>query len=312
VKACVTGGAGFIGSNLVDRLLGDGHEVVVLDDLSTGRVENLAHVKGDVRFVEGDVREAGVVADAVRGCEVVFHQAALASVPRSLETPGEVTAVNVLGTLNVLLAARDTGARRVVFASSSSVYGDAPELPKVESMPVLPRSPYAASKCAAESYLAAFQSSFGLEGVALRYFNVFGPRQRPDSQYAAAIPRFIEAMTDGRAPTIHGDGEQTRDFTYVGDVVDAVVRGATVSDAPDGPYNIGSGGNRTSINRLAAVIAEAVGFGGTPVHDAPRPGDVRDSLADISRARAYLCWEPATSLEEGISQTVEAFSAPSA
>jgi len=231
MRTCVTGGAGFIGSNLVDRLVRDGHEVAVLDNLSTGRRENLEAVEGDVRFFEGDLRDPAVVAQAVRGCEAVFHLAALAAVARSIDDPQEVTDVNVGGTLNLLMAARDAGARRVVFASSSSVYGDTPTLPKVETMPTSPRSPYAASKVAGEALLMAFHAAYGLEGVALRYFNVYGPRQSPDSQYAAVIPLFVAAMSEGRPPTIHGDGEQTRDFTFVADVVDAVVRAATAPAA---------------------------------------------------------------------------------
>jgi len=304
MKTCVTGGAGFIGSNLVDRLLADGHQVVVLDDLSTGKRENLARVLGRIELFVDDLRNTDAVRTAVAGCEVVYHQGALASVARSVENPVEVTEVNVMGTLNVLVAARDAKVRRVVFASSSSVYGDTPELPKTESMPTTPRSPYAASKAAGESYLSAFQASYGLETVALRYFNVYGPRQAPDSLYAAAVPRFIDAMRNGRPATIYGDGGQTRDFTYVADVVDALVRASTSAKAPlVGPMNVG-GGQRISILDLVGTIAKALGFRGRPVHEAARVGDVRDSLADVHRAMDTLAWKPATTLDEGISRLV--------
>lgn len=304
MKVCVTGGAGFIGSNLVDRLVKDGHEVSVLDNLSTGRMENLAESRDAIRFVEGDLRNMDDVRKAVEGVEVVFHQGALASVQRSVESPAEVTDVNVGGMLNVLVAARDTGARRVVFASSSSVYGDTPTLPKVENMPMMPLSPYAASKAAGESYGAAFQASYGLEFVPLRYFNVFGPRQNPRSLYAAVVPLFAEAMGGGKAPTIYGDGEQTRDFTYIADVVHANWLAATTPDPDGAPVNIG-GGNRISINDLAGAIARATGFEGKPVHEDARVGDVRHSLADVDRATNWMKWQPAVSLDEGIAKTVE-------
>lgn len=304
MKTCVTGGAGFIGSNLVDRLIADGHRVVVLDNLSTGRLENLAGALPRIEFVQGDLRDPGDVARAVAGCEVVYHQGALASVARSVENPVEVTEVNVMGTLNLLFAARDAKVRRVVFASSSSVYGDTPELPKTETMPTTPRSPYAASKAAGESYLSAFQAAYGLETVALRYFNVYGPRQAPDSVYAAAVPRFIDAMANGRPATIYGDGGQTRDFTYVADVVDALVRAATSVKAPlVGPMNVG-GGRRISILDLVGSIAKAFGYAGRPIHEPARAGDVRDSLADIRRAMDALAWKPATPLDQGIARLV--------
>jgi len=300
MKMCVTGGAGFIGSHLVDRLLEEGHEVVVLDDFSTGRRENLAAAADRVRVVRGDVRDRAALDDALAGAEVVFHQAALAAVERSLDDPRTVTDVNLSGTLAVLLAARDLGARRVVFASSSSVYGDTPVLPKVETMPTSPRSPYAASKAAAESYLLAFHASFGLETVALRYFNVYGPRQSARSRYAAVVPLFFEAMSEGRAPTIHGDGLQTRDFSYVADTVDAVVRAASAPDAAGRILNVGGGGEPVSILDLARIVAEVVGFEGAPVHGPARAGDVRDSHADTTLARSRLGWAPRTTLGEGV------------
>jgi UDP-glucose 4-epimerase len=303
VRTVVTGGAGFIGSTLVDRLVGDGHEVVVLDNLSTGSRDNLAEAEGRIEFHEGDLRDRVAVARAVAGAEVVFHQAALAAVARSVENPREVTDVNVGGTLNVLVAARDAGVRRVVFASSSSVYGDQPTLPKVETMATAPRSPYAASKAAGEAYVAAFHGAYGLEGVSLRYFNVYGPRQSARSRYAAVVPSFVEAMAEGRAPTVHGDGLQTRDFTFVGDVVDALVLAATAPRAVEGPINVGAGA-RTSVLELARAVAAAVGFAGAPVHVPARAGDVRDSLADVGRARALLGWTPRTPLGEGVGRLV--------
>ena len=305
MRTCVTGGAGFIGSNLVDRLVADGHEVVVLDNLSTGDRANLAGSMASIRFLEGDLRDATAVAEAVDGCEAVYHMAALASVQRSVEDPREVTDVNVGGTLNLLLAARDAGVRRFVFASSSSIYGNTPVLPKDESMPTSPLSPYAASKVTGEAYIEAFDSAYGLQGVSLRYFNVYGPRQSATSQYAAVIPLFIDAMSRGEAPVIHGDGGQTRDFTYVGNVVDALALAATAPDAR-GPMNIGGGEERISILDLAKAIAAAVGYDGDFVHEPPRVRDVRDSLADITRARELLGWEPRTDLQEGIARTVAA------
>ncbi len=306
MKTCVTGGAGFIGSNLVERLVTDGHEVVVLDDLSTGRLENLSPWRKAITFIQGDLRDPAAVSAATEGCEVVFHQAALASVARSVADPEQVTAVNVGGTLNVLLAARDAGVRRVVFASSSSVYGDTPVLPKIESMPIRAMSPYAASKAAGEAYLSAFASVYDIETVALRYFNVYGPRQAPDSQYAAVVPLFIDAMLAGKSPTIHGDGDQTRDFTYVGDVVEVLMRAATTPQPPAGPCNVGGGKERISINRLAELIAESTGYDGEIEHTTARVGDVRDSLADTQRLTDWLDWAPCLTLAEGIERTVAA------
>jgi UDP-glucose 4-epimerase len=305
MKALVTGGAGFIGSHLVDRLVGDGHRVVVLDNLATGRLENLAASRDRIEWIEGDLRDRAAVERAVRGVEVVFHLAALAAVARSVESPREVTEANVGGTVNVLAAAKDAKARRVVFASSSSVYGDTPELPKHEGMPLSPRSPYAASKAAGEAYLSGFQASYGLETAALRFFNVYGPRQRADSLYAAVVPRFVEAAIAGRPAVVYGDGLQTRDFTFVADVVDAVLRAASLPRAVEGPMNVG-GGQRVSILDLARAIARVTGFSAPPRHEPARVGDVRDSLADIRRARERLGWEPGTSLADGVARVVAA------
>ena len=304
MKALVTGGAGFIGSHLVDRLLSEGWEVVVLDNLSTGRRENLEAALPRIDFREADLRDRVAVRDAVEGCEVVFHQGALAAVARSVENPLEVTEVNVGGTLNVLASAREAGVRRVVFASSSSVYGDTPTLPKVETMTLSPRSPYAASKAAGEAYMAAFGPTYGVEGVSLRYFNVYGPRQDPRSRYAAVVARFVDAARAGQAPVVYGDGGQTRDFTWVGDVVDANLRAASAPRAPEGPMNIG-GGQRISILDLAAAVAKVSGTRVAPVHETVRAGDVRDSLADVRAAAERLGWRPATSLEDGLARLVK-------
>jgi UDP-glucose 4-epimerase len=301
MRVLVTGGAGFIGSHLVERLAADGREVVVFDNLSTGRAENLSAVRDRVRWMEGDLRDRVAVARAVEGVEVVYHQAALSSVAHSVEDPREVAEVNVGGTLSLLLAARGAGVRRVVFASSSSVYGDSPDLPKTEAMPPAPRSPYAATKVAGEAWMAAFAGSYGLETVSLRYFNVYGPRQSPRSRYAAVVPCFLEAALEGRRPVVHGDGRQTRDFTFVADVVDAAVRAAEADPAPEGPVNLG-GGRQVSVLDLWAAVARATGARAAPVHDAARPGDVRDSLADLRRARDLLGWSPSTSLDEGIAR----------
>ena len=311
IQVCVTGGAGFIGSNLVDHLVRRGCSVTVLDNLSTGSRANLAASAGHVRFVEGDLRDRAAVAGAVAGCDAVYHLGALAAVARSVENPVEVTDVNVGGTLNVLVAARDAGVRRVVFASSSSVYGDTPTLPKVESMPMNPRSPYAASKAAGEAYLSAWHATYGLETVSLRYFNVYGPRQSPRSLYAAVVPRFLAAVAAGQPPVIYGDGEQTRDFTWVGDLVDACERAATAPTAVGvGPINIG-GGERVSILALAELAAKSFRWSGRPRHEAARVGDVRHSLADIKLAAQALGWKPTTPLRDGVAALARALAVPS-
>jgi len=305
-KVLVTGGAGFIGSHLVDRLLRDGHAVAVLDNLSTGRRENLADAGDRIEFVEGDIRDLETLRSAVAGVDTVFHQAALPSVPRSIKSPADSHAVNATGTLNVLIASRDAGVRRVVYASSSSVYGNSPELPKRETMPTAPLSPYAVSKLTAEQYCRVFHHVYGLETVALRYFNVFGPRQDPNSAYSAVIPKFIRILVEGRAPHIDGDGEQTRSFAFVENVVDANVRAAAAEGAPGEAFNI-AGAERISINELDRTLRDLVpNAPSEPAsHGDPRPGDVRHSYADLAKARDLLGYDVQTPLGEGLRRTVE-------
>jgi nucleoside-diphosphate-sugar epimerase len=311
VRVLVTGGAGFIGSNLVEELLERGHEVKVLDNFSTGRRQNLTSWNGDVELVEGELRSYERVSNAVRGCELVFHQGALPSVPRSVQDPITSNEVNINGTLNVLLAARDAGVRRVVFASSSSIYGDLPGLPRVESMPVGPAAPYAVSKLAAEQYVSVAMKVYGLETVSLRYFNVFGRRQDPNSHYSAVIPKFITAMLDGRQPTIFGDGEQLRDFTHISNVVAANLLAAEVPAAAGHVFNIGNGKPR-SLNQLVAALNQVLGTEIEPIYADRRPGDVRQSWADISLARAVMGYETTVGFEEGLGITVESYASESA
>jgi UDP-glucose 4-epimerase len=305
MRALVTGGAGFIGSNLVDSLIENGHDVVVLDDLSTGYRKN---VNSDARLVEGDIADPDAVAQAVEGCEVVFHQAAHRAVFRSVEHPLATNRANVDGTLTLLVAARDAGARRFVYASSSSVYGGAEVLPTPESTPLMPRSPYAVSKLAGEHYARVFWELFGLETVSLRYFNVFGPRQRPDSQYAAVIPLFIDAFRSGTAPEVHGDGRQSRHFAYIDDVVDANVLAASApaERAAGKAYNIG-GGDPYDLLDILAELERIMGPTQPPRHTDPRAGDVKHTFADLSAARADLEYHPKVGVAEGLERTVEWF-----
>jgi nucleoside-diphosphate-sugar epimerase len=303
-RVLVTGGAGFIGSHLAERLCREGHRVRVLDNLATGRRENLLALPDEIEFVEGDVRSYEQVHRCVRACDLVFHQAAVPSVPRSVRDPLTSHAANVTGTLNVLLAARDEGVRRVVFASSSSTYGANRELPAREEAPALPISPYAVGKLAAEGYCRAFFEVYGQEAVALRYFNVFGPRQDPLSEYAAVIPRFITAMLEGRSPVVHGDGEQSRDFTYVDNAVAANLLAADRDGVAGETFNIACGQTIT-LNALLEELRGIIGVEVEAAHGEPRPGDVRHSLADISRAREALGYEPAIGLHEGLARTVE-------
>jgi nucleoside-diphosphate-sugar epimerase len=303
MRVLVTGGGGFIGSHLVDRLLVDGHDVVALDSFSTGRRENLAHAR-DVELIEGDVQSFERVHKATRGCEVVLHQAALPSVPRSIQDPLMTNAVNVTGTLNVLLAARDNGVRRVVHASSSSVYGGGDRLPKIETMRPAPISPYAVSKLAGEGYCLASSAIYGVEGVVLRYFNVFGPRQDPSSQYAAVIPRFISAALARRRPLVFGDGSQSRDFTYVDNVVEANMLAIDAPAAPGHVLNVACGA-RITLNDLLQALAGIVGDPIEADYQPFRAGEVRHSQADISHAAEVLGYRPIVSFSHGLRSTVE-------
>jgi len=300
----VTGGAGFIGSNLVRALLERGEQVRVLDNFSTGSRSNLAGL--DLEIVEGELRSYERVHNAVRGSEVVYHLGALGSVPRSVQDPLTSSAVNVEGTLNVLLAARDEGVRRVVFSSSTSVYGSSRRLPTSEDTPPDPISPYGVAKLAAERYCVSFSRVYeSLETVVLRYFNVFGPRQSASSQYAAVVPLFVTRIAAGEPITIHGDGEQSRDFTYVDNVVAATVAAAGAPGASGRAFNV-AGGAPASVNRVADTIGEILGREVVKRYTAPRPGDIRDSWADLSAAREVLGYEPAVSLEEGLRRTAQA------
>lgn len=303
----VTGGAGFIGSNLVEALLAQGHAVRVLDNFSTGKRENLSAFEGQIDLIEGDLRVLDDVRRAVQDIEVVLHHGALPSVPKSVEDPLGSNDANVTGTLHVLVASRDAGVRRVIFASSSSIYGDQePDAAKVETMLPQPISPYGVAKLAAEKYCQVFYYNYGLETVSLRYFNVFGPRQDPNSMYAAVIPRFITALLRNEPPTIFGDGEQTRDFTYVGNVIAAnlLAANAPAERVAGEVFNLAAGG-QTSLNTLVRMLQEITGHHVSPIYEAPRPGDIKHSRADISRAEKRMGYHPAISLMEGLRLTVE-------
>ncbi len=302
----VTGAAGFIGSSIARALVARGDTVRALDNLATGKRDNLADLAGKATLFEGSVADAAVVREAVRGAEFVFHEGALASVPRSIDDPLATHEANATGTLQLLLAARDAGVRRVVYAASSSAYGDNPELPKVEAMPPSPLSPYAASKLAGESYCQAFTTCYGLETVCLRYFNVYGPRQDPESVYAAVIPRFITMMLRGERPVIFGDGEQSRDFTFIEDCVAANLLAATSPKASGQVVNIACG-KRYSLNELVALLNRILGTAIEPLHQPARKGDVKHSQASIAAARRLLGYKPHFSLEEGLRKTVEWF-----
>jgi nucleoside-diphosphate-sugar epimerase len=304
VKALVTGGGGFIGSNLVRGLLDAGHDVRILDNYSTGNRRNILDIADDVEIVEGELRSYERVHNAIRGVEIVFHLGALPSVPRSVQDPLTSSAVTIEGTLNVLLAARDEDVRRVVYASSSSVYGNGGLLPRVESAAPDPISPYAVAKLAAEKYCTSFSRVYGLETIALRYFNVCGPRQDPTSQYAAVVPRFITRIRDGEPVPIYGDGTQSRDFTYVANVVDGNLRAAEANGANGVVLNLATG-RSASVNELADRIGEVVGRPASKEYLPVRTGDVQDSWADISEANRLLGWEPKVSLEEGLRLTAD-------
>jgi UDP-glucose 4-epimerase len=305
MRTClVTGGAGFIGSHITHALVQRGDKVRVLDNLCTGNLANLAEVRERVEFIEGDVADLPTVERAAKGTEFVFHQAALASVPRSMEKPLDTHAACVTGTLNVLDAARRLGVRRVVYAASSSAYGNQPTASKRETDLPLPISPYGAAKLAGETYCQAFAAAFGLETVCLRYFNVFGPRQDPNSEYSAVIPKFIAALLSGRRPTIFGDGQQSRDFTYVQNVVEGNLLAAEAPHVAGRVFNVAMG---QSINllHLIAVLNRFLKTNVQPEFAPPRAGDVRDSLADITQARAMLGYDPKIDFEEGIRRSID-------
>ncbi len=304
-KVIVTGGAGFIGSHLTEELAKRGYYVIILDDLSTGKTENIEPLlkNENVKFIQGSVTDLPVLQKLFQDVHYVFHLAAIPSVPRSIENPLASHEVNVTSTLKVLLTAKDNGIKKVIYASSSSVYGDTPTLPKREDMLPNPLSPYAVTKLTGEYYCRVFKEVYGLPTVCLRYFNVYGPRQDPNSQYSAVIPRFIKSVSEGKPPIILGDGEQTRDFTFIKDVVEANILAAE-SDAT-GIFNIGRG-ESTSINRLAKLIISFTKNTVKPIHDEARAGDIRHSLADISRARAFG-YEPKFSLEQGLRETTRSF-----
>lgn len=304
----ITGGAGFIGSNLAEGLTQQGHDVVIVDNFSTGKRDNLAHLAAAVKVVEGSVCDRALLDEAFAGADYVLHQAALPSVQRSIEAPEETNRVNVAGTLSVLEAARSAGVKRVVLAASSSAYGDQPTLPKVETMAVRPLSPYAASKLAGEHYCQAYCQSMGLETACLRYFNVFGPRQDPASQYAAVIPIFITKLLAGQPPTVYGDGEQSRDFTHVANVVQANLLAATAAKAPGEVFNVGCGA-RYTLNDLLNRLNQILGTHVEPIYEPARAGDVRHSHADIDKARQLLGYEPTVGFQEGLALTADWYQA---
>jgi UDP-glucose 4-epimerase len=299
----VTGGAGFIGSHLAEELLRRGHRVRVVDSLITGKRANLACIPA-AEFLEGDLADAGVAERATAGVDYVLHQAAIPSVPRSVNDPATSNRANITATLNILIAARQAGVKRLVYAASSSAYGDTPTLPKHEGMPTNPLSPYALQKLVGEQYCQMFTRLYGFPTVATRYFNVFGPRQDPGSPYSGVISLFATAVLSGRPPTIYGDGEQTRDFTYIANVVDGVLRACDAPQAAGEVINVATGG-RISLNDLLRVLNGLAGTNLQPVYGAPRAGDVRDSQADISKAKALLGYEPIVSFEDGLKRTLD-------
>ena len=306
MKVVVTGGCGFIGSNIAEELIKK-HYVVVIDDLSTGRIENIQSLqdKENFEFVRGNITDLDLLKQIFEDVDCIFHQAAIPSVQRSVENPLDTNEANIKGTLNVLIAARDCGVKKVVYASSSSVYGDTPELPKKENMKPNPQSPYAVSKLTGEYYCEVFSEIYGIKTVCLRYFNVYGPKQNPASEYAAVIPRFINRVLNNKPPIIFGDGNQTRDFTFVKDIVKANI--LAMEKNVEGVFNIAYG-QQISINELANKIMEIVGVKLNPVYDKPRPGDIRNSLADISLAKQKLGYMPEYSLEKGLEVTIRWFS----
>jgi len=310
MRYLVTGGAGFIGSNTVDELVRRGHSVAAFDDLSSGKAQNLDGVRGKVELLQHSITDLEKLREACRGVDFVIHLAARTSVPRSVKDPIETNRVNVDGTLNVLAAARDANVKRVVFACSSSVYGETPTLPKIESMPTAPISPYGVSKMVGEVYGQVFQRVYGLEFVSLRYFNIFGPRQDPGSPYSGVLSLFNAAILAGTELTVYGDGEQSRDFTYVGNAVQANLLACEAKGAAGLAINIGTGG-RYTLNRTLALLEKVTGRTAKVKYAPPRPGDIRDSQADISRARDVLGYNPLVGFEEGLKHTWDAFMAQS-
>jgi nucleoside-diphosphate-sugar epimerase len=304
MRYLVTGGAGFIGSNTVDELVRRGHSVVVLDDLSAGKEENLAEVRSKITFVKGSITDIEAVQKAMLQAEYVIHLAARTSVPRSVKDPLETNRINVDGTLNVLLAARDNKVKRVVFAASSSAYGETPTLPKTESMEPRPISPYGVSKFVGELYAQTFGRCYGLENVSLRYFNIFGPRQDPDSPYSGVLSRFALAFLEDQQPVVFGDGEQTRDFTYVENAVQANLLACEAPNASGSVFNIGTGG-RVSLNQALQAFQRVSGKRLQAKYDPSREGDIRDSQADITKAREILSYDPAVMFDEGLERTFE-------
>lgn len=306
MSVLVTGGAGFIGANIVARLLTEGFDVKVIDDLATGRRENIEAVGDEIEFIEGSILDDAVLENAVEGVEYVFHEAAIPSVPRSVADPARSHLANATGTLKVLQAARDAGVKRVVYASSSSVYGDTPTLPKKEEMKPDPLSPYAVSKLCGEYYCRVFSKVYDLETVSLRYFNVFGPRQDPTSQYAAVVPKFITALSEGQSLVIYGDGEQSRDFTFVENVVNANLLALKAGKTNGEVVNVACG-ERTTVNELCRLLAQIIGVDVSPSYDKARKGDVKHSLADISAAGNLLGYKPSVDIADGLSKTCDWF-----
>ena len=306
MRFLVTGGAGFIGSNIVQRLVEKGYSVRVLDNFATGNRMNLNEIKDDIELVEGDIRDFWTVVKATKGIDYILHQAALPSVPRSIDNPLTTTEVNINGTLNILEAARFNNVQRIVYASSSSVYGDSPVMPKEESMKPMPKSPYAITKLAGEEYCMNFHKLYGLETVAIRYFNVFGPKQNPFSQYSAVIPKFITLLKQGKAPTIFGDGLTSRDFTFIENVVNANLLACEKKAAAGNVINIACNKAYT-LNEMVEKLNKIIGTNLEPLHGPDKKGDVKHSLADITKAREILKYEVQVDFDEGLKKTVEWF-----
>jgi nucleoside-diphosphate-sugar epimerase len=304
MRYLVTGGAGFIGSNTVDELVRRGHSVVVLDDLSSGKEDNLAELRTKITFMKGSITDVEVVRKAMHEADYVMHLAARTSVPRSVKDPIETNKINIDGTLNVLVAARDAKVKRVMFAASSSAYGETPTLPKVETMVPQPISPYGVTKFVGELYLQTFGRCYGMENVSLRYFNIFGPRQDPSSPYSGVLAKYCTAFLEETQPVVFGDGEQTRDFTYVENAVQANILACEAPNVSGKVFNVGTGG-RTSLNQVLKALGEISGNKLEAKYDPPRDGDIRDSQADISQAREFLGYDPQVQFEEGLTKTFD-------